>query len=95
MLVFDETNALFGKCTQVKDSHDRYVNTEVTYLLQRLKRFNGLSILATNLKNAFDKAFLKLSGKVIDFLLPDAAFRPVIWARGPLPWDVPLGSRPI
>ena len=74
MLLFDEYDALFGKYAEIKDTHDRHVNTEVSYLLQRMERFNDLFILTTNLKNTFDKAFLQRSRYVIDFLLPEAAF---------------------
>ena len=57
MLFFDEADALFGKRTEVKDSHDRYANIEISYLLQRMEAFSGLAILATNMKNNLDPAF--------------------------------------
>lgn len=67
ILFFDEADALFGKRAKVKDSHDRYANIEVNYLLQRMEGYKGLAILATNRKDAFDKAFLRRFRYVIDF----------------------------
>ena len=58
-MFFDEADAVFGKRTEVKDSHDRYANIEVSYLLQRMDTFEGLAILTTNLKSAIDTAFLR------------------------------------
>jgi SpoVK/Ycf46/Vps4 family AAA+-type ATPase len=57
VLLFDEADALFGKRTQVKDSHDRHANVEVSYLLQRMEAYQGLAILTTNLKDSLDQAF--------------------------------------
>ena len=59
VLLFDEADALFGKRSEVKDSHDRYANIEVSYLLQRMEAYRGLAILTTNLKEALDQAFLR------------------------------------
>ena len=59
ILLFDEADALFGKRSEVKDSHDRYANIEVSYLLQRMEEYGGLAILATNRKSALDRAFLR------------------------------------
>ena len=59
VLLFDEADALFGKRSEVKDSHDRYANIEVAYLLQRMEAYRGLAILTTNLKSALDRAFLR------------------------------------
>jgi SpoVK/Ycf46/Vps4 family AAA+-type ATPase len=67
ILLFDEADALFGKRTDVKDSHDRYVNLEVSYLLQRIEAFKGLAILTTNMKQALDPAFLRRLRFVVDF----------------------------
>jgi SpoVK/Ycf46/Vps4 family AAA+-type ATPase len=67
ILLFDEADALFGKRTDVKDSHDRYVNLEVSYLLQRIETFKGLAILATNRKQNLDAAFLRRLRFVVDF----------------------------
>jgi SpoVK/Ycf46/Vps4 family AAA+-type ATPase len=65
----------------VKDSHDRYANIEVSYLLQRMEAYRGLAILTTNLKSALDPAFLRRIRFVIEFPFPDAAQRAEIWRR--------------
>ena len=79
ILFFDEADALFGKRSEVKDSHDRYANIEVNYLLQRMEDYRGLAILATNRKSALDSAFLRRLRFIVDFPLPDAAHRQRIW----------------
>jgi AAA+ superfamily predicted ATPase len=84
LLLFDEADALFGKRTQVKDAHDRFANIEIDYLLQRMERFDGLAVLATNRKADLDSAFLRRLRFVIDFVPPGAAERERIW-RGALP----------
>ena len=81
LLLFDEADALFGKRAEVKDSHDRYANIEVSYLLQRMESFQGLAILTTNLKSSLDKAFQRRLRFTVDFPFPDAAQREAIWAR--------------
>jgi ATP-dependent 26S proteasome regulatory subunit len=81
ILFFDEADALFGKRSEVKDSHDRYANIEINYLLQRLESFRGLAILATNLRNALDTAFMRRIRFVVDFRPPPATERKVIWQR--------------
>jgi ATPase family associated with various cellular activities (AAA) len=81
VLLFDEADALFGKCSEVKDSHDRYANIEVSYLLQRMENFQGLAILTTNLKSSLDKAFQRRLRFAIDFPFPDMMQRRAIWAR--------------
>lgn len=81
ILLFDEADALFGKRSEVKDSHDRYSNIEVSYLLQRMEAYRGLAILTTNMKNALDKAFLRRIRFVIHFPFPDAVQRAEIWNR--------------
>jgi ATPase family associated with various cellular activities (AAA) len=81
ILLFDEADALFGKRSEVKDSHDRYANIEVSYLLQRMEAYRGLAILTTNLKSALDSAFLRRLRFVIEFPFPDAAERAEIWRR--------------
>jgi hypothetical protein len=81
LLLFDEADALFGKRSEVKDSHDRYANIEVGYLLQRMESFQGLAILTTNLKSSLDKAFQRRLRFTIDFPFPDAAQREAIWSR--------------
>jgi SpoVK/Ycf46/Vps4 family AAA+-type ATPase len=70
ILLFDEADALFGKRSEVKDSHDRYANIEVNYLLQRIEAFGGLAILSTNSKSAIDEAFLRRLRFVIEFPRP-------------------------
>ena len=79
ILFFDEADALFGKRTQVKDSHDRYANQEVSFLLQRVEDYNGLVILATNLKSNIDEAFARRFQSVIDFPMPKPKERMLIW----------------
>jgi hypothetical protein len=81
ILLFDEADALFGKRSEVKDSHDRYANIEVSYLLQRVEAYRGLAILTTNVKSALDSAFLRRIRFVIQFPFPDAPQRAEIWRR--------------
>ena len=81
ILLFDEADALFGKRSEVKDSHDRYANIEVSYLLQRMESYRGLAILTTNLKSALDPAFLRRIRFVVQFPFPDATLRAQIWQR--------------
>jgi len=81
ILLFDEADALFGKRSEVKDSHDRYANIEVSYLLQRMEAYRGLAILTTNRKFALDQAFLRRIRFVVEFPFPDAAQRAEIWSR--------------
>jgi hypothetical protein len=81
VLLFDEADALFGKRTEVRDSHDRHANVEVSYLLQRVEAYRGLAILTTNMKEALDTAFLRRLRFVVTFPFPDPAARARIWAR--------------
>jgi len=81
ILFFDEADALFGKRTEVKDSHDRYANIEVNYLLQRMEDYRGLAILSTNRKSALDRAFLRRLRFLVDFPFPDTSMRRLIWQR--------------
>jgi SpoVK/Ycf46/Vps4 family AAA+-type ATPase len=81
ILFFDEADALFGRRTEVRDSHDRFANVEISYLLQRMEDYRGLAILATNLKSHLDPAFLRRLRFVIDFPFPAAAQRQRIWER--------------
>jgi hypothetical protein len=81
VLLFDEADALFGKRSEVKDSHDRYANIEVGYLLQRMETYRGLAILSTNMKSAVDPAFLRRIRFIVAFPFPDAAERAAIWTR--------------
>jgi len=88
ILLFDEADALFGKRSEVKDSHDRYANIEISYLLQRMEGYRGLAILTTNMKSALDTAFLRRIRFVVPFPFPNAAQRAQIW-RGIFPSEVP------
>ena len=81
ILLFDEADALFGKRSEVKDSHDRYANIEVSYLLQRMEAYRGLAILTTNLKDSLDSAFLRRLRFVVQFPFPDVEQRAEIWRR--------------
>src|SRR5215216_2165700 len=81
ILLFDEADALFGKRSEVKDSHDRYANIEVSYLLQRMEAYRGLAILTTNLKSSLDSAFLRRLRFVVQFPFPDTPQRAEIWRR--------------
>jgi hypothetical protein len=81
VLFFDEADALFGKRSEVKDARDRYANIEVSYLLQRIERFDGVVVLATNFEKSIDEAFLRRIHTRIDFVLPAADERLAIWRR--------------
>ena len=81
VLLFDEADALFGKRSDVKDSHDRHANIEVSYLLQRMESYQGLAILTTNLRGALDSAFLRRIRFVVQFTFPDINQRIEIWRR--------------
>jgi ATPase family protein associated with various cellular activities (AAA)/winged helix domain-containing protein len=81
VLLFDEADALFGKRSEVKDSHDRYANIEVSYLLQRMEAYRGLAILTTNMKQALDPAFTRRIRFVVQFPFPGAEERAEIWRR--------------
>src|SRR5256885_3026585 len=81
VLLFDEADALFGKRSEVKDSHDRYANIEVSYLLQRMEAYRGLAVLTTNLKGAVDNAFMRRLRFIVQFPFPDALHRAEIWKR--------------
>jgi SpoVK/Ycf46/Vps4 family AAA+-type ATPase len=81
ILLFDEADALFGKRSEVRDSHDRYANLEVSFLLQRFDAHPGVSILATNMREHLDDAFSRRLTFVIDFPFPDADERLRLWER--------------
>ena len=81
ILFFDEADALFGKRSEVRDSHDRYANIEINYLLQRMESYRGLAILATNMRGALDEAFLRRLRFVVTFPFPGRAERTAIWQR--------------
>ena len=82
ILLFDEADALFAKRGEVKDSHDRYANVEVGYLLQRMESYQGLAILTTNLRSSLDRAFTRRLRFTIHFPFPDAEQRERIWTPG-------------
>lgn len=81
ILFFDEADSLFGKRSEVKDSHDRYANIEINYLLQRMESFRGLAILATNMKSALDPAFMRRLRFIVDFPYPGPEERKNMWLK--------------
>jgi hypothetical protein len=87
LLLFDEADALFGKRTEVRDSHDRFANIEVSYLLQRMEDYAGLAILTTNRRAALDEAFLRRIRFIVQFPFPDRALRTRLW-QGVFPAQV-------
>ncbi len=89
VLFFDEADALFGKRTLVRDAHDRYANVETSYLLQRMERHEGVAILATNLRQNLDDAFIRRLHFIVDFPLPEPAHRRRLWGLH-LPSGVPI-----
>ena len=94
VLLFDEADAIFGKRSEVRDAHDRYANIESAYLLQRMETFDGLAVLATNLRANLDDAFTRRLDMVVDFPLPDEAARLALWRRclaPPVPAQSDLG----
>src|SRR5262249_18548329 len=95
ILLFDEADALFGKRSEVRDSHDRYANLEISYLLQKMEQHEGIAILATNLRQNLDEAFVRRLTFTIHFPFPDGSDRQRIWERiwpapTPLSEDVDL-----
>ena len=95
ILLFDEADALFAKRTEVRDSHDRYANIEVSYLLQKVEEYQGMAILTSNLRNNVDDAFLRRLSFAVEFPFPDEELRLRIWQRvfppaAPLDSDVDL-----
>ena len=89
ILLFDEADALFGKRSQVKDSHDRHANIEVSYLLQRMEAYRGLAIMTTNLQGSIDPAFIRRIRFIVQFPLPDIKQRAAIW-RNVFPKETPI-----
>lgn len=81
VLFFDEADALFGKRTEIKDSHDRYANIQIDYLLQRMEEYRGLAILATNKRSHVDQAFLRRLRFLVELPFPNAAHRLLIWRK--------------
>ncbi len=90
ILLFDEADALFGKRSEVRDSHDRYANIEISYLLQKMEEYQGVSILATNLRQNLDEAFVRRLQAIVEFPFPDEKYRLQIWKLA-FPGNAPLG----
>jgi SpoVK/Ycf46/Vps4 family AAA+-type ATPase len=91
ILFFDEADALFGKRSEVRDSHDRYANIEISYLLQKMEEYEGLAILATNLKANLDEAFTRRLAFTVHFPFPDESSRLLIW-KGIWPASISLDA---
>jgi SpoVK/Ycf46/Vps4 family AAA+-type ATPase len=91
ILFFDEADALFGKRSEVRDSHDRYANIEISYLLQKMEAYDGIAILATNLRQNLDDAFVRRLAFTVHFPFPDEASRRRVWA-GIWPPETPLAA---
>jgi SpoVK/Ycf46/Vps4 family AAA+-type ATPase len=91
ILFFDEADALFGKRSEVRDSHDRYANIEISYLLQKMEEYQGISILATNLRQNLDDAFMRRVQAVVEFPFPDEEYRFRIWSSV-FPPEAPLAD---
>jgi SpoVK/Ycf46/Vps4 family AAA+-type ATPase len=91
VLFFDEGDSLFGKRTEVKDSHDRYANQEVSYLLQRIETYEGVIILTSNLTKNMDEAFVRRLGFVVEFPFPGVSERLRIW-KGMFPAEMPIDA---
>jgi SpoVK/Ycf46/Vps4 family AAA+-type ATPase len=91
ILFFDEADALYGKRSEVKDSHDRYANIEINYLLQKLDEHEGIVILATNLNKNIDEAFLRRLHYAVNFPAPEKEERLLIW-KGVFPAETPLAD---
>ena len=91
ILFFDEADALFSKRSEVKDAKDKYANTEVSYILQRLEQHDGIVILATNFLNNIDEAFMRRMKYVIQFQIPDYDTRLAIW-KSVFRKDTPIGN---
>ena len=91
VLLFDEADALFGKRSEVRDSHDRYANLEISYLLQLMESYRGVAVLTTNMQHALDPAFTRRLRFIVQFPFPDAAARAEIWRRV-FPPATPVGD---
>src|SRR6185436_15536947 len=89
LLFFDEADALFGKRSEVKDSHDRYANIEIGYLLKEMEEYDGIAILATNLRQNMDDAFVRRLQNIVEFPFPDEEHRNLIW-QVTFPTDAPV-----
>jgi len=91
ILFFDEADALFGKRSEVRDAHDRYANLEISYLLQKMEEYQGVSILATNLRQNLDEAFVRRLQAIVEFPFPDEDHRRRIWQLA-FPSEAPVGD---
>jgi hypothetical protein len=91
ILLFDEADAIFGRRSEVKDAHDRYANLEISYLLQKMEQYEGIAILATNLRQNLDEAFVRRLAFIVQFPFPDETMRRRIWG-GIWPASVPLAN---
>ncbi len=91
ILFFDEADALFGKRSEVRDAHDRYANIEIAYLLQKIEEYDGIVVLATNLRSNIDEAFVRRMHYIVDFPFPDEAMRKDIWLSI-FPENAPLNN---
>lgn len=91
ILFFDEADALFGKRSEVRDAHDRYANIEISYLLQKMEQHEGVTIMATNLRQNLDEAFTRRLAFTVHFPFPDETSRRQIW-KGIWPREVPLAK---
>jgi SpoVK/Ycf46/Vps4 family AAA+-type ATPase len=91
ILFFDEADAIFGKRSEVKDAHDRYANIEISYLLQRMEAYSGVTVLATNLRANLDEAFTRRLQFAVEFPFPEEEYRLRIW-RTLFPPDVPCAA---
>jgi len=91
ILFFDEADALFGKRSEVRDAHDRYANIEVGYLLQKMEEYEGVAILATNLRSHMDEAFVRRMQAIVEFPFPDETHRRRIW-ECLFPQEAPLAD---
>ena len=89
ILFFDEADALFGKRSEVRDSHDRYANIEISYLLQKMDEYQGIVILATNFRKNIDDAFVRRLHVAVEFPCPEEEYRLQIW-QGIFPAEAPL-----
>ena len=91
IIFFDEADAIFGKRSEVKDSHDRYANVEISYLLQRMEAYDGVVILATNMRANLDEAFTRRLHFIVEFPFPEAPDREVIWKVN-IPSETPVAE---
>lgn len=91
ILFFDEADALFGKRSEVRDAHDRYANIEIGYLLQKMEEYDGIAVLATNVRQNMDEAFVRRIHSIVEFPFPDEQLREAIWCKV-FPDEAPLSK---